>query len=172
MFAQEERGFQVNVQLLVPDVLWHGGRISRLGTAHIVHQNVDVPELRDAGVDQLLDLLGFCHVAGLHFGVAAFGADQVASGLRGFQMEIAAIHSGTLARQKHRNGLAIAPAFSQRAATGNQRHFSVESEHLEPHLVAAFELQKLVRLAGGGDREAQAFRNLAHALEPHGNAMR
>ena len=70
------------------------------------------------------------HVGGLDLGDAAFVLDQLAGGLRGLEVQVAAVDAGALAGQQDGDRLAVAPARADRAATGDQGHFPVQSEHV------------------------------------------
>ena len=131
MFAGEKCAFDVDIHLLVPDGLVHGNRVARLGTPHVVDQDVDTPKPVHAGINQRFDLGRVRHVAGPYLTGAAFRLDQFTGLLRGLQIQIAAENTGALSGQQDGNRLAIAPTFTHGSAPRDEGHFSIESKHVD-----------------------------------------
>ena len=56
VFAAQERGLQIEVDLPVEHLFRHGHGVARLGPADIVHQDVDAFEPVQAGLHHLLHI--------------------------------------------------------------------------------------------------------------------
>ena len=130
MLAHQERGLQIHVQLLIPDCFVHRDRVARLRAPDVVDQDVDAAEAGHAGIDERLDVGRLRHVAGLHLGDAAFLLDQLAGGLRGREIEVAAEDAGALPGKKNGNRLAVSPALADRAAARYQGDLAIQPEHV------------------------------------------
>ena len=127
-FQHEVSTLQVHVELRVPDLFIHGGRVAGLRAADIVHQHVDAAEPIETGLHHRGRVGGRGHVASAHRHLAAFAFDDAPGLVRGVEIEVHAEHPGALPREQHRDRLAIAPARPDGTATGDQHHLAIQPE--------------------------------------------
>jgi hypothetical protein len=135
MLAGEESGFQVVLDLPVPDFLAHRHRVARRRAAHVVDEDVDTAEPLHAVVDRRLHLPRLGHVDRARHAGSAFLVDDGLGDVGGLFPHIDSIDLRPLARQQDGRCLAVPPysgigIVADRAGARHEDHLVLEAEHV------------------------------------------